>query len=131
MPLTTDTPQAAVPERRSSTSLRLAQVATQPGVKILGPRIVSANGQALEKRAFGAFRQLQNCGTLPVKYLVSNTGDCAADTFHGILAACTAVDDGLGSVVQFGITGDRVTIFGVGGNPRVAVFEGIAPEGQP
>jgi hypothetical protein len=128
---TTDTPQAAVPERRSRESLLLAAVTTQPGVKILGPRLVTANGPALAETVYAAFRQLQNCGIVPVKYLVSATGDCDANTFHGILAACSTVDDGLGSVAQFGITGDRVTIFGVGGNPRVAVFEGSAPEGQP
>lgn len=131
MPLKTDTPQAAIMERRSSTSLRLAAVATQPGVKVKGPNLVTANGEVLAKTVFAAFRQIQNCGTVPVKYLVSNTGDCDANTFHGILAACSAIDDGLGSVAQFGVTGDRVTIFGVGGNPRVAVFEGSAPEGLP
>ena len=128
MPFSTNTPQAAVQERRDSFSLLRAAVTTQPGTVVKGPRIVTANGEALPKVRYAAFRQLQNCGILPVKYLVADTGDCSADNFHGILAACTAVDDGLGSVVQFGITGERVTLFSTGAI-RVAVFEGEATEG--
>jgi len=76
-----------------------------------------------------AFRVIQNCGTVPVKFLVDNVNNATALNFHGVLAACTAIDDGTGSVQSFGITGDRVSIFGVGGNPRVCIFEGISPEG--
>lgn len=129
MPFTTDTPQAAIPTRRDNHSLLRAAVTTQPEVKILGPRIVVGNGEVFSRKPFCAFRQLQNCGTNAVKYLVSNTGDCNEENFHGILAACSAVDDGLGSVQMFGITGERVTLFSASGTHRVAVFEGVAPEG--
>ncbi len=128
MPYSTNTPQAAVQERRDSFSLLRAAVATQPGTVVKGPRLLIENGEALPKVRYAAFRQLQNCGTLPIKYLVSDVGLCSADNFHGIMAACTAIDDGLGSVVQFGITGERVTIFSTGA-VRVAVFEGVALEG--
>ena len=131
MPLTTDSPQAAVSTRRDKMSLLRAAVATQPEIAVLGPNIITGNNQAVEalaERPYCAFRQLQNCGTTAVKYLVSKEGNCSANSFHGILAACVATDDGLGSVQQFGVTGDRVTIFSTGAF-RVAVFEGIAPEG--
>ena len=124
-------PQAAVPDRRDSFSLLQGQVMTQSGVVVFPPSLITANGTALQKRNKMAFRVIQNCGTVPVKFLVSNTeGEVpTADMFHGILAACTAIDDGTGSLQSFGITGDRVAILGVGGNPRVCVFQGAAQEG--
>lgn len=124
-------PQAAVPDRRDTFRLAQDQIMTQKGVVVFPPALITANGTALQKRNKMAFRVIQNCGILPVKFLVSNTeGEVpTADMFHGILAACTALDDGTGSLQSFGITGDRVAILGVGGNPRVCVFEGVAPEG--
>lgn len=125
-----DSPQAKLPTRRDAHTLLLDAVSTQKGVVVLPPRIVAANGTALEKKNRRmAFRTIQNCGIVPVKFLVDNVNDATALNFHGILAACSAEDDGLGSVQPFGITGDRVSILGVGGNPRVCIYEAYAPEG--
>lgn len=113
---------------RSFRQLQEGVITSQKGVSVLPPRIVTANGVALDQRLRPdgvAFRQIQNCGTVPVKYLIDNENNCTAENFHGILAACTAVDDGLGSVLQFSITADRVSILGVGGNPRVAILEAV------
>lgn len=120
--------QAAVPTHRDQLSLLRAAVTTQPGVVVLPPNIVTVNGQALAKKPYCAFRQLQNCGTNAVKFLVDNVNDCTENNFHGILAGGSAQDDGLGSVVNFGVTGDRVTIFSTAGSHRVCVFEGNSPE---
>ena len=124
-------PQANVPDRRDSFRLLQDQIMTQKGVVVFPPALITANGTALAQRPKMAFRFIQNCGTVPVKFLVSNnvSESPTASVFHGVLAACSAEDDGLGSVQSFGITGDRVAILGVGGNPRVCVFEGAAPEG--
>lgn len=124
-------PQAAVPDRRDSFSLLQDSVMTQRGVVVFPPSLITANGTVLQKRSRMSFRVIQNCGTVPVKFLISNNeaDQPTADMFHGILAGCVAQDDGTGSTQSFGITGDRVAILGVGGNPRVCVFEGAAPEG--
>ena len=123
-------PQAMVPTRRDARSLLLDAISTQPGVVVLPPRIVAANGVALErKKRRMAFRVIQNCGTVPVKFLDDNENLATAINFHGILAACSAEDDGLGSVQAFGISGNQVSIIGVGGTPRVCIYEAYAPEG--
>lgn len=127
--MTITSPQAAVPNHRGSWELALGQVATQNGVVVRPPRIVTANGEVLAKQSRAAFRQIQNCGTNAVKFLIDNVNACTADNFHGILAGGSATDDGLGSVVNFGITGDRVTIYAASA-PRICVFEGVAPEGN-
>lgn len=95
---------------------------------VAGPNLIVANGVALLKQSKTLFRQIQNCGTVPVKYLVDNDNLCTDQNFHGILAACTAQDDGLGSIINFSKVMDRVTILGVGGNPRVCTFIGTTSE---
>lgn len=110
---------------RSTRVLLEAQVSTQNGVVLQPPRIVTANGEALPRAPKAAFRIIQNCGIVPVKYLCDPENSCTADMFHGILAPGNAVDDGLGSLINFTITGERVTILGVGGNPRVCTFIGL------
>lgn len=118
-------PQAVgLRSRRSDRQLLEAAVQSQRGIQVLGPRIVTANGVCCDERQGGVvLRQIQNCSIVPVKYLIDNDNNCDANNFHGILAACSAVDDGLGSVLQMSITSQRISIFGVGGNPRVSVLE--------
>ena len=118
-------PQAVgLRSRRSDRQLLEAAVQSQRGAQVLGPRIVTANGVCCDERQGGVLlRQIQNCSIVPVKYLIDNDNNCTADNFHGILAACSAVDDGLGSVLQMSITSQRISILGVGGNPRVSVLE--------
>jgi len=128
-PFTTVSIQSSVPNgRRSALQLLEAAVQSQPELVVLPPLLLTANGQALEARTGSAFRILQNCGTVPVKFLVDPENSPTADTFHGILAACSAVDDGLGSIVNFSQIPRRVSILGVGGNPRVCVWEACLPK---
>ena len=127
-----ESPQAVgLRTKRSERSLLEGFITSQKGTVVLPPNIVIANGVCVTKRQGVAFRQIQNCGTTVVKYLIDNANLCTALNFHGILAAGSAVDDGLGSILQFNINGDRISILGVGGDPRVCVLEAIAPEGMP
>ena len=115
---------------RSGHQLLRDALVSQKGVSIKGPRLVTAAGEVFKKQNGVSWREMQNCGIVPVKYLIDNNADCTSLNLHGILAAGNAVDDGLGSIRQFNITGDRVTIFVDSGSPRVSTLEVIAPEGQ-
>lgn len=123
-------PQSIVPSGfRSVHQLLQDAVTTQADLKILGPNLIVANGEAFKKHKYCSFRQLQNCGNTAVKFLVDNDNDCTEQNFHGILAGGNAVDDGLGSIVDFSKTAQRVTIFGVGGAvPRICTFEGVTQQ---
>ncbi len=126
-----DSPQAVgLRSVRSSRSLLEGFITSQKGTSIKGPRLVTAAGVVADKATGVAFRQIQNCGIVPVKYLIDNNALCTANNFHGVLAAGSAVDDGLGSVLQFNITGDRISVFVDSGAVRVCVLECIAPEGH-
>lgn len=123
------TPQAKLPTR--ATDRELLQRLSQPMVStgVLGPALIIADGVALPAQKATLFRTIQNCGTVAVKYLVDNDNLCTDLNFHGILAACTAEDDGLGSIVDFSKVTDRVSIKGVGSTtPRVCTFVGTTPE---
>jgi hypothetical protein len=57
-----------------------------------------------------AFLLIQNVGTTPVFYRLANfasgAGACSTTNYTGILAACTADEDGTGGVISFaGYTG--------------------------
>lgn len=122
-------PQATgIPNRPSARHLVERLSTTMESSGVLGPNLITANGQALPRQKKTLFRQIQNCGTVPVKYLIDNDNDCTALNFHGVLAACTAEDDGLGSILNLSKVSDRVTIIGVGGTPRVCTFVGVTPE---
>lgn len=126
-----DSPQSVTPVRRDTYSLLRDAIVTQESLAQMGSNVIEGTNQtkvALIRRPGAAFRQIQNCGTTPVKYLADDNNDCSANNFHGILAPGSAIDDGLGSVAQFGVTPTRVTVFSAGAF-RVAVFEGVAPEG--
>lgn len=117
-------PQAVgIASVRSDRQILEAFVGQGRGNEVSPPRIVEANGMVFQQRQNGVIqRQIQNCGTLPVKFLLDNNSDCTKDNFHGILAGGSVVDDGLGSVQNFNNTGDRVSIFCTG-TPRVCVLE--------
>ena len=107
--------------------IRQGSAAVQAAV--LPPRLVTANGVALAFRQGIVQRFIQNCGTVPVKFLISkDPADLATtDMFHGILAACTSVDDGLGSVLDFSKVVGQISIFGDGGAPRVCTYQAVEP----
>ena len=125
-----DSPQAVgLRTKRSARQLIEAAVSSGRGNEVLGPNIVVANGVACPKRNSGVvLRQLQNCGSTVVKYLIDNNKLCDANNFHGILAGGAAADDGLGSVWSFNGSADRISIYATTGAPRVAVLEIIVDE---
>lgn len=59
--------------------------------------------------------QVQNCGTNAIKYRLNGT--CSAAEFHGVLAAGTAEDDGLGGILNLNL--DR-------GITTISLFHGAA-----
>lgn len=125
-----NSPQAGLPTRRSVYQILDALGSPQQSTGILPPNIISANGIALEKQNGTHFRVVQNCGTVPVKFLIDNENNCTADMFHGVLAACASQDDGTGGIINFDKVSDRISVLGVGGTPRVCVFVGTLPNYQ-
>ena len=117
--------------KRSSRHLLEAAVTSQRGATVSGKILLNADGEvfAQVKPPLGvAYRHIQNRGTTAVKYLIDNVNDCTEQNFHGILAGGSALDDGLGSVMTWGITADRITIFGVAGaTPNIVAIEVTVP----
>lgn len=122
--------QSTTPISVRSNNNLLRDLVSGPRVFVKGPRIISANGEALPQQKRPAFRKIQNCGTVAVKFLIDNANNCTELNFHGILAPGSAQDDGFGAQGDFSQFDGRVSIYGVGGGtPRVCVIEGVAPEG--
>lgn len=129
--------QAQLPGNRSHKSLALAAVMAQK-LNVSPPRIVVANSvidsagkgtlPALEDKGGVAIRSLHNVGTLPVVWAVGNVP--TAGNYHGVLAPGLASDDGLGSYKDFSNFKGAVFVLGIGGNPRLATFEALAPESE-
>lgn len=117
--------------KRSVRHIQEAAVTSQRGATLNGKILVNANGEvfAQVKPPLGvAYRQIQNRGTTAVKFLLDNVNDCSEENFSGILAGGSALDDGLGSVMTWGITPHRITIYGVGATtPNVCAIEVTVP----
>lgn len=122
-------PQANVPDFLAPGAFLKGLIAARDLI-VEPPRIVAANdGVAVD--AFiaedgGALRVLQNCCIYPIKYAVDT--DVAAESFHGILAGCTAQDDGLGSVVDLSRFKGRISVMATGGALRACTFNAYLPE---
>ena len=52
--------------------------------------------------------QIQNCGTTAIKYMINAV--CSAAEFHGVLAAGTGADDGLGGILNLSLNRGIKTI---------------------
>lgn len=64
---------------------------------------------------------LQNCSTNNVKWAIGSTA--TADSFHGIIGACSATDDGFGGILTLpGIRGERISLFSDGASKRIATW---------
>lgn len=85
------------------------------------PQLVVANGEALPRGVGDRIRIIQNVGTLPVKVLISDSELASDNIFHYVLGAGPAADDGYGAGFDFSAIPDRVSVYGVGGDPRVIV----------
>jgi hypothetical protein len=119
-----NSPQAGLPNKRSDRQLLEALSTPLVSTGILPVNLIVVAGEALPKQNGTAFRVLQNCGTVPVKFLIDNENNCTRDNFHGILSAGVAQDDGMGGIINFDKVGDRITVFVDSGSVRVATFVG-------
>ncbi len=128
--MATNSPQAGLPSKPSAYQLLERITSPQTSTGVMGPALIVANGECLSRQNGTMFRVVQNCGTVPVKFLIDNANDCTADNFHGVLNACVSQDDGTGGIINFNSVTDRVSILGVGGTPRVCTFIGTTPNYQ-
>lgn len=124
-------PQANVPSRRGPGSF-LQNAVDARNLDVRQPTIkTSADGIAVtvfEDEVGVAIRAMQNCCAFPVKYAINQT--VTANSFHGILAACSATDDGLGSYVDLSKFRGYVSVLATGGALRLATFIAYNPERQ-
>lgn len=124
-----DSPQAVIPSRRTLGHFLKGAIDARD-LAVDTPRIVAANDgvaiDAFDSEDNVGFRYLQNCCAFPVKYAIDT--DAAAESFHGILAACVATDDGLGSGVDLSKFKGRISVMAIGGALRIATIIGYTPE---
>jgi len=94
----------------------VAQTIFRNTVDPVNPGVTIGLNQAL------ATIEIQNNGAFPVKWAVNSV--VSANSYNGILAACSAVEDGLGSIRRFvGLKG-YVSVMSVGGAGSVSTFIG-------
>lgn len=119
-------PQAILPVFRTWDELMKNQLVAQH-LDVLPPNIKTGTGaeDAFPVEEGVAMRFMQNCGLEPVKVCIGDTA--TADVFHFILAGCSAVDDGLGSIVDVSKYKGKVSIYSAAAH-RVATFRAYAPE---
>ncbi len=118
-------PQAVgLPNMETAGELLRAMSGIERGLTTMPPRLIEASGLAFEKNDSTVWKFLQNCGTNVVYWAAGvGAGDVSTTNFHGILAACTAQDDGLGSVVNLSRIPGPIYLYSVSGVMRVAVTE--------
>lgn len=68
------------------------------------------------------FREVRNMGTVPIMYAVNNT-NVATNSLHGVIAAGTAIRDGLGGKVDFTAVPYPITFRTATGNADIAILE--------
>ncbi len=135
--------QALFPGVRSSYDL-LRDMVEAPRTKPLPPRIIAVPAAPNSGvKCFGdrldiKTRKLQNCGTVPVKICVNmnpaldNNGAAAqpsTESFHHILAAGNAKDDGLGSMGDYSQFEGEVWAYVDGAVAgRLSTFETLTPD---
>ena len=115
-----DSPQAILPTFTTFDQNIRGMVRAQ-NLDVRPPNILTAAGaeQAFANDNDVALRVLQNCGTVPVYVCIGDTA--SAVNFHYILAACSATDDGLGSVMDCSKYKGAVSIYSSAAH-RVATF---------
>lgn len=126
MPSILETQEANVPVRRTDFQLLRDLIVAQE-LFILPPALIEANGLAMDAKRFYAIRIMQNCGTVAVYWKFGSAP--SVNSFHGIMKAGAAVDDGNGGVVDLSRARGEVYILAATGNPRIAVLQALAPEG--
>lgn len=126
-----ESPQSIVPVTRTTDQYIRAQVLAQKLV-VAPARIVTvastANTPILEAKNGVAKRSLHNVGTTVVVWKVG--GVPTVDDYHGVLAAGSAANDGLGSLQDLSDFKGDIYIISLTGAPRVCVFEATGPEAE-
>lgn len=93
-----ESPQSTVAvEVRSNYGL-LRDLASAPDALVNDPILLEAAGKAIPNVRNQAVKTIENCGTTPVYWKIG--GLPSAGSFHGVLKACTANDDGTGGFVD-------------------------------
>ena len=90
------------------------------GITVDPPYLVSANAAAvqvfdkseLQGRKLNSL-VIQNTGTQAIKYSI-NQSDCSAVLYHGVIAGGSGAGDGLGGVLSFDLTPQKVHLFAAG-----------------
>lgn len=114
-------PQASIPERKTPASFIRDSVLA--GRYQTNGGLWTQNGEIFPDEDNVAFRQIQNCGTVPVKVMVNDAASAAL--FCGVLAACAAQDDGTGGVMDCSKFRGSISIIGIGAVARVAWIKSV------
>lgn len=126
------TPQAQIKSFRAPGAFLKGAIDARD-LDVREPNIVEANDGVstlvFEDEPHVGIRYLQNCCAFPVKYAINQP--VTADSFHGILAACDATDDGLGSPVDLTRFRGAIYAMATGGAMRVATVIAYTPEKSP
>ncbi len=124
-------PQANIPSRRNAYQVLVGIGGSIPEAQLSAPRIIlvaQAGVEVLPRVQNAVIRVIQNCGTVAVKFLVSDEMNCSSDQFHQILSPGMAQDDGSGAQADFSKISHRVSCYCDSGNGRIAIFYALAPE---
>lgn len=120
-----DSPQAILPVF-TTLDQNIRSLIRAQNLDVRPPNLLTASGAetAFPDSDAIAFRVLQNCGTNAVYVCIGDTA--SANNFHYILAACSAQDDGLGSVMDCSKYKGAVSIYSSAAH-RVATFAAYGP----
>ena len=93
------------------------------------PIILLTSGMILPSKKFSAIRTLTNIGTVAVLWRIGGTP--SIDSYHGVLKACSAVNDGTGGSVDLSRFFGDVYIAPITGTTcRVVAFQALPKEAQ-
>ena len=116
-------------EMRSPYQLMQALVMGQD-LFVQDPVILTAAGLILPSKRLVSIRTLANIGTVAAMWRIGGTP--TTDSFHGVLGACSSVNDGYGSIVDLSRFRGDVYVAPIpgAGTFRVVAFQAMSEEGQ-
>ena len=122
--------QSQVPTFRSEKGI-LESLTKTIKHRISGPAVFNflagTEHRVLDAEDQSSKRFIQNCGVSPVKYAVNTA--CGSESFHGILAPCTEVDDGFGSQLDFSAVDGYISVWSIE-DYRICIFKSYDPQGS-
>lgn len=115
-------------ELRTSYQLLQALVMGQD-MLVQDPIIFDAGGLILPTDRLSGIRTLENAGTVSVFWRIG--GLPTVNSFHGVLKACTAANDGTGGFIDLSrFIGDVYIAPTTGSTCRVVAFQALPKESQ-